>query len=103
MSDFSKLLGFVSLRRFQVEPTKQFNYDMIRLVSTLTSLETMVLTLWCLSGLTLREIGKIIGLTAERVRQIKEKALRRLRYKGETQVLLRRYISLGVIREMEDI
>ncbi len=37
--------------------------------------------------LTLEEIGEILGITRERVRQIKEKALVRLRHAGEAQAL----------------
>ena len=36
---------------------------------------------------TLEEIGEIMGITRERVRQIKEKALTRLRHAGEAQAL----------------
>jgi RNA polymerase primary sigma factor len=37
--------------------------------------------------LTLEEIGELMGITRERVRQIKEKALVRLRHAGEAQAL----------------
>ncbi len=37
--------------------------------------------------LTLEEIGELLGITRERVRQIKEKALLRLRHAGEKQAL----------------
>ncbi len=39
------------------------------------------------TGLTLEEIGKIFGLTRERVRQIKERSLRRLRKASNSQAL----------------
>lgn len=38
-------------------------------------------------GLTLEEIGDKYGITRERVRQIKEKALRRLRHKSKNNIL----------------
>jgi RNA polymerase primary sigma factor len=38
-------------------------------------------------GLTLEEIGDKYGITRERVRQIKEKALRRLRHKSKNHIL----------------
>jgi RNA polymerase primary sigma factor len=37
--------------------------------------------------MTLEEIGAMLGITRERVRQIKEKALQRLRHQGQAQVL----------------
>ena len=37
--------------------------------------------------LTLEEIGALLGITRERVRQIKEKALQRLRHAGQAQAL----------------
>jgi RNA polymerase primary sigma factor len=36
---------------------------------------------------TLEEIGAMLGITRERVRQIKEKALQRLRHQGHADVL----------------
>ena len=38
-------------------------------------------------ALTLNEIGKELSLTRERVRQIKEKAIRRLRHRSRSKVL----------------
>lgn len=38
-------------------------------------------------GLTLEEIGDKFGITRERVRQIKEKAIRRLRHRNRTSIL----------------
>ena len=43
-------------------------------------------------GLTLDEIGNIFDLTRERVRQLKEKAIRRLRQKSRSK-LLRAYLG----------
>jgi RNA polymerase primary sigma factor len=37
--------------------------------------------------LTLEEIGELFGLTRERVRQIKEKAIRRLRHTSRSKIL----------------
>jgi len=39
------------------------------------------------SALTLNEIGKELSLTRERVRQIKEKAIRRLRHRSRSKAL----------------
>ncbi len=43
-------------------------------------------------ALTLNEIGEEFGLTRERVRQIKEKAIRRLRHKSRS-TKLRQYLG----------
>ena len=40
-----------------------------------------------LSQMTLEEIGEEFGLTRERVRQIKEKAIRRLRHSSRSKLL----------------
>jgi RNA polymerase primary sigma factor len=62
-----------------------------RSLSTLTERERDVLKLFfgigLTHGLTLEEIGDQFGLTRERVRQIKEKALRRLRHKNKSTIL----------------
>lgn len=41
----------------------------------------------CIHGLTLEEIGAKFDLTRERVRQIKEKAIRRLRHSSRSKLL----------------
>ncbi|MEM7108762.1 MAG: RNA polymerase sigma factor RpoD/SigA [Bacteroidota bacterium] len=62
-----------------------------RALSTLTQREADVITLYFgLNGenaLTLEEIGEKFGLTRERVRQIKEKAIRRLRHTSRSKAL----------------
>jgi RNA polymerase primary sigma factor len=62
-----------------------------RAISTLTQREADVLRLYFgLSGeepLTLEEIGDRIDLTRERVRQIKEKAIRRLKHTSRSKIL----------------
>jgi len=65
-------------------------YDNIRtevienILGTLKERETIILTLYFGLGdrdpMTLEEIGSVLGITRERVRQIKEKALERLRH-----------------------
>lgn len=65
--------------------------DMSRVLSTLTDREQLVLNLYFgLDGripMTLEEIGKDLDLTRERIRQIKEKALSRLRHATRYEVL----------------
>lgn len=65
--------------------------DIERSLSTLTSREGDVVRLYYgLNGkapLTLEEIGKRFDLTRERVRQIKEKAIRRLRHTSRSKML----------------
>ncbi|MES2797581.1 MAG: RNA polymerase sigma factor RpoD/SigA [Bacteroidota bacterium] len=62
-----------------------------RALSTLTQREADVITLYFgLNGehaLTLEEIGEKFNLTRERVRQIKEKAIRRLRHTSRSKAL----------------
>src|SRR6478752_1734137 len=62
-----------------------------RSLSTLTSRESDVITLYFgLNGehaMTLEEIGEKFNLTRERVRQIKEKAIRRLRHTSRSKAL----------------
>ncbi|MEO0310697.1 MAG: hypothetical protein RIQ89_354 [Bacteroidota bacterium] len=62
-----------------------------RSLSTLTEREREVIKLFfgigLAHGLTLEEIGAKFDLTRERVRQIKEKAIRRLRHKSRSKLL----------------
>jgi len=64
-------------------------------LSTLTSRESDVLKLYfgieksVKTNLTLEEIGMKFGLTRERVRQIKEKAIRRLRHSSKSASLMK--------------
>ncbi|HZX74569.1 MAG TPA: sigma-70 family RNA polymerase sigma factor [Cyclobacteriaceae bacterium] len=62
-----------------------------RSLSTLTSRESDVITLYFgLNGehaMTLEEIGEKFNLTRERVRQIKEKATRRLKHSSRSKIL----------------
>ena len=65
--------------------------DIERSLSTLTSREGDVVRLYYgLNGkhpLTLEEIGERFDLTRERVRQIKEKAIRRLKHTSRSRML----------------
>jgi RNA polymerase primary sigma factor len=63
-----------------------------RVINTLTPREAHVIKLaFGLNGQqahTLEEIGEIYNLTRERVRQIKEKAIRRLKHFSKSRVLM---------------
>ncbi|UCH82776.1 MAG: RNA polymerase sigma factor RpoD/SigA [Candidatus Latescibacterota bacterium] len=65
--------------------------DMERALDTLSEREKLILMLYFgLNGkepLTLEEIGKKLGLTRERIRQIKEKAIIRLRHSSRSKYL----------------
>jgi RNA polymerase primary sigma factor len=61
-----------------------------RALSTLTERERDIIKLFFGIGMqemTLEEIGERFGLTRERVRQIKEKAIRRLRHTSRSKLL----------------
>ena len=66
-----------------------------RALSTLTERERDIIKLFFginTQEMTLEEIGKKFGLTRERVRQIKEKAIRRLRHSSRSK-LLKTYLA----------
>ncbi|GIV35833.1 MAG: RNA polymerase sigma factor RpoD [Cyclobacteriaceae bacterium] len=71
--------------------TESLRREVQRALSTLTQREADVITLYFgLNGehaLTLEEIGEKFNLTRERVRQIKEKAIRRLRHTSRSKAL----------------
>jgi len=71
--------------------TDSLRKEVQRALSTLTSREADVITLYFgLNGehaMTLEEIGEKLNLTRERVRQIKEKAIRRLRHTSRSKTL----------------
>jgi RNA polymerase primary sigma factor len=76
----------------EAELTKEsLRKDIERSLSSLTSRESDVVRLYYgLNGkhpLTLEEIGDIFDLTRERVRQIKEKAIRRLKHTSRSRML----------------
>ena len=65
--------------------------EIFRAVETLTPREADVLKLYFGLGdtlpMTLEEIGETFDLTRERVRQIKEKAIRRLKHTSRSKIL----------------
>jgi RNA polymerase primary sigma factor len=71
--------------------TESLQKEIDRSLSTLTEREREVIRLFfgigMNHGLTLEEIGAKFDLTRERVRQIKEKAIRRLRHKSRSRLL----------------
>ncbi|EMS32544.1 RNA polymerase sigma factor RpoD [Mariniradius saccharolyticus AK6] len=71
--------------------TDSLRKEVQRALSTLTQREADVITLYFgLNGehaMTLEEIGEKFNLTRERVRQIKEKAIRRLRHTSRSKTL----------------
>ncbi len=71
--------------------TESLQKEIERSLSTLTERERDVIKLFfgigANHGLTLEEIGAKFDLTRERVRQIKEKAIRRLRQKSKSKLL----------------
>jgi RNA polymerase primary sigma factor len=76
--------------------TESLDFDVKRALATLTPNESSVIDkFFGLSNRTpmsLDEIGDYMDLTRERVRQIKEKAIRRLRYNGRASIL-KKYLA----------
>ena len=71
--------------------TESLRYEIERSFSTLSSREAEVLRLYfginCKAAFTLEEIGEKFALTRERVRQIKEKSLRKLKHTSRCKLL----------------
>ena len=69
---------------------ESLNTEIERALSTLTERERDIVKYFFGIGcqeMTLEEIGEKFGLTRERVRQIKEKAIRRLRHSARSKLL----------------
>lgn len=69
---------------------ESLNKEIERALSTLTERERDIIKYFFGIGIgemTLEEIGEFFGLTRERVRQIKEKAIRRLRHSARSKLL----------------
>ena len=71
--------------------SNSLRHDVQRSLATLTQRESDVISLYYglndRTAMTLEEIGELFNLTRERVRQIKEKGIKRLRQTGRSQVL----------------
>ena len=78
---------------------KSLKFEVEQALSSLTEREVEVISLYYGinndTSITLDEIGKKLNITRERVRQIKEKALRRLRYQGISTKLKPYYDDLA--------
>jgi RNA polymerase primary sigma factor len=98
----NKLLDII-YDKYQPSPDEKLMRDSLKMeivkaLSTLTPREAEVTTLYFGINrehpLTLEEIGQKIKLTRERVRQIKEKALNRLRHQSRSTKLMTYFIDL---------
>ena len=85
------LVNHDSPRADRLLMNESFQKEIERSLATLTERERDVIKLFfgigCQHGLTLEEIGAKFDLTRERVRQIKEKAIRRLRHSSRSKLL----------------
>lgn len=83
----------------EIAMENSLNWEVDKTLSTLTDREAEVIRLYfginIDNPLTLEEIGKIFKLTRERVRQIKEKALNRLRHQSRSRILKTYYDDLA--------
>ena len=90
------LVNHDSLKADNVLMMESLSKEIDRALSTLTERERDVVKLFfgigLNHGLTLEEIGDKFDLTRERVRQIKEKAIRRLRHSSRSK-LLQQYLG----------
>ncbi len=69
---------------------ESLNKEILRSLATLSERERDIIKLFFGIGtpeMTLEEIGERFGLTRERVRQLKEKAIRRLRHRSRSKLL----------------
>ena len=76
--------------RRSVRSACHFSREVDRALATLTERERDIIKLFfgiACQEMTLEEIGEKFGLTRERVRQIKEKAIRRLRHTSRSKLL----------------
>lgn len=78
-------VDFTRLEVIKKEEVRQRMYDIyppaiIKTLETLTEKEQKILHLRFQSGLTQEQVGKILGVTKERIRQIEDKALQKLRH-----------------------
>ncbi len=85
------LVNYDSPRADNLLITESLQHEIDRSLKTLSDREREVVKLFfgigMNHGLTLEEIGAEFDLTRERVRQIKEKAIRRLRHKSRSRLL----------------
>jgi RNA polymerase primary sigma factor len=76
--------------------SESMNFDVKRALASLTPNESLVIDkffgLTTRNPMSLEEIGDVLDLTRERVRQIKEKGVRRLRYNGRASIL-KKYLA----------
>ena len=90
ISAFNSVKGFLNLSFSPVYWNESLNTEIERALSTLTDREREIIKSFFGIGcqeMTLEEIGERFGLTRERVRQIKEKAIRRLKSPSRSKLL----------------
>ena len=88
ISSLSIVRGCIEIRI----PNSTTEFEIERALETLTPREADVIRLYFGLGdqhpMTLEEIGETFDLTRERVRQIKEKAIRRLKHTSRSKILM---------------
>lgn len=68
------------INSIDVEDTKKNRWEFMKVLQTLEPREVGIIFLYDYSARSFREVGRLIGLTGNRVQQIRNKAYRKLRH-----------------------
>ncbi len=89
VSDFTKLLEIILMGPVDKEQQKAYSHDIVKVLSTMNSRESIILTLKYVVGLQNEQVGFILGVTRERIRQLHATALRKIRHPTRKKFLIK--------------